>query len=1567
MASYEDRLKEYQAGTAGEWKSHVVKNLRSDYPEIPGDMGDDDVIRAHYRMFGEGLDQKAYEERLDRAYASDYTPSLKTPEKTLGEKAGEIGQAAKALPGEIVKGAVRAFTSPARQVVETAKTVGPLVAGRALEQTASQVPAPDIEDLRARGYSEDQIQNIVRGYTETQQSILGDVQDVAQQGIESGRAALKEGAEAVATYGTLPLAGAVGRSITATKSITGGAIKGAAEGAAAGAAYGAVKEGLDAAIDATIEGKRADEILGIATKGALSGVKGGALIGGAFGGVIGGVVGGVGASRAQSAARKAAAAKATADALAVRLSNFGENFNPTWLRERFPEDFKLANDSGLTDDVLAANIIRNVYGDEALASPAGQRALADITEKITKWRSTNEALAGPMVELPQGTPRLSTVEPGAPLAPVGGLAPEPMPTSAKPETLADLQGPIGERPAPFVPPSVMTPEGPAPIPMAQGIEGAPVPEQRPVPLQVETPAPVEAFPGYGTVGGTPARLGQPLGVEPPTTPAAIEPAPRTVGEPPVTPRTPPAEMELAPRSIDEGIALTKEGGGSSYDSRSLAPIRPNTGYTVTLASTNVPTEQLTPEVVKAFRDQWDELVRKYPQLTVGTFNMGEYKPGMTSLDLNVVMPSGAKKEAVALAKSREQFSIWDNENQAEVKTGFSGEQSATMPSVRELDELIQKVLPPVEPSPRNLPKGSPLTEGAARAVAISGTPEEQAALRRAMQTEVAPAEGFAPEGAPDGMRAQVAEAITSDLSPVVGEIKLPPSPPAPGRWHAANMFADANIVAAKARMAKRGTRLQAFVDPADLADVYVIGANYMLKGAVKFAEWSEHMVREFGEAVRPHLQRLYQQSTALYQSRRPTGNDEVRRLSTRYLSEVGLGAGRMSEYHPLDEGLSRRIATAYDRMPKAPSSERARLDAEQSYAAFAKEVESQYRLIEESGIKIEFTTSDPYPNSAAMMRDLRENRRLRVFKTDPGTGTDPHPYLTPEQNDKFRAVHDFFGHAGEGYEFGPRGEDNAWRKHASMFSNMAIPAMTTETRGQNSWVNFLPKNMDLPPRQRPFAEQKFGLLPPWAYDEVVKARLKRAEQPKLATDLSQGKRPPVEQAAQRLSRGVRPVKSLDGQNARADADAMAGVPEHLSTMPESADWYSASITRMEETTRKEFPELKDTGKMTFFKLLLAVTSPQTNVPQNYARATMLWDGMRASGKAPLLTRQGKEVNVASRTTVPAINKLISDFDGDYDKIATFLLAKNPKGEYNAVTMFGPKVGRFFLNLSGIHDEPTIDVWMGRWWRRTSGNLFETTEGARRLRDEKLGPVEHRAIMEAVKRIASNLGMSESAVQATLWDREKAIWTQAGLESPSIDFAKAAEAIINKRNLRAAEVTKKLAEPDQRDFFGLLQNEQGYIRFAPDPPKPLKVQQKTILQRLLQGGKPVKPDSSFDTYSHAMESLWLSPDGQLISIPDHATSAHKVLRNLVTERTSGHHGMGDWAIHAVLQRGFVRMQVNAKYVQTHLVTNPTEAQRRVIGTMSKGRTFYGVVSAIDGTDESQVYQKWTDLLRNSEGR
>jgi len=133
--------------------------------------------------------------------------------------------------------------------------------------------------------------------------------------------------------------------------------------------------------------------------------------------------------------------------------------------------------------------------------------------------------------------------------------------------------------------------------------------------------------------------------------------------------------------------------------------------------------------------------------------------------------------------------------------------------------------------------------------------------------------------------------------------------------------------------------------------------------------------------------------------------------------------------------------------------------------------------------------------------DLKNNRHLYVYPTAVGYGNDDnspknHPLLEDSgyrwngkpvtYNDLFRGVHDAFGHAKEGVGFRWDGEENAWRQHSAMYSPAARPAMTSETRGQNSWVNFGPygqQNQTANQENTVYADQKAGLMPDWTTHE----------------------------------------------------------------------------------------------------------------------------------------------------------------------------------------------------------------------------------------------------------------------------------------------------------------------------------------------------------------------------------------------------------------------------------------------------------------------------------------------------
>lgn len=104
-----------------------------------------------------------------------------------------------------------------------------------------------------------------------------------------------------------------------------------------------------------------------------------------------------------------------------------------------------------------------------------------------------------------------------------------------------------------------------------------------------------------------------------------------------------------------------------------------------------------------------------------------------------------------------------------------------------------------------------------------------------------------------------------------------------------------------------------------------------------------------------------------------------------------------------------------------------------------------------------------YGSSTEMIQDALGRGQLNVF-----SGGDPHEFLNVvdpatglNQNEMFRAVHDYTGHVVPGSRFGPSGEEIAYAAHAQQLSPLAQMALLSETRGQNSLVNYSPLNADL--------------------------------------------------------------------------------------------------------------------------------------------------------------------------------------------------------------------------------------------------------------------------------------------------------------------------------------------------------------------------------------------------------------------------------------------------------------------------------------------------------------------------
>lgn len=225
-------------------------------------------------------------------------------------------------------------------------------------------------------------------------------------------------------------------------------------------------------------------------------------------------------------------------------------------------------------------------------------------------------------------------------------------------------------------------------------------------------------------------------------------------------------------------------------------------------------------------------------------------------------------------------------------------------------------------------------------------------------------------------------------------------------------------------------------------------------------------------------------------------------IAKQYMADRGIDYQPQRIYAPLDAERATRLAKEFDKMKHTPTDKA----TQKAYKALAKETQDQYEALLKAGYKFDFIRGDdPYGNPRNAINDLVVNKRMSVFPTEQGfggpssvgvdisgnplmersdlrIGNDP----STTYNDLFRAVHDVFGHAKHGVGFRARGEENAFQSHARMYSPEALPAATSETRGQNSWVNFGPfgaQNRVASPVATEYAPQKTGLMQPWTYEE----------------------------------------------------------------------------------------------------------------------------------------------------------------------------------------------------------------------------------------------------------------------------------------------------------------------------------------------------------------------------------------------------------------------------------------------------------------------------------------------------
>lgn len=152
---------------------------------------------------------------------------------------------------------------------------------------------------------------------------------------------------------------------------------------------------------------------------------------------------------------------------------------------------------------------------------------------------------------------------------------------------------------------------------------------------------------------------------------------------------------------------------------------------------------------------------------------------------------------------------------------------------------------------------------------------------------------------------------------------------------------------------------------------------------------------------------------------------------------------------PVDLREAELCARVWETMPDNSSDPEVRA----AYDDFQRQSDAMYDFMtkpeSEGGLGITVTfvkEKDPYDTAEAQAADLRDNKHIYL---ESGLGGD-HPLLTTEEYDRFRAVHDVFGHAAIGGGFDRHGEYEAWLMHSAMYTPPGRDAMASEYHGVNS-------------------------------------------------------------------------------------------------------------------------------------------------------------------------------------------------------------------------------------------------------------------------------------------------------------------------------------------------------------------------------------------------------------------------------------------------------------------------------------------------------------------------------------
>jgi hypothetical protein len=435
-------------------------------------------------------------------------------------------------------------------------------------------------------------------------------------------------------------------------------------------------------------------------------------------------------------------------------------------------------------------------------------------------------------------------------------------------------------------------------------------------------------------------------------------------------------------------------------------------------------------------------------------------------------------------------------------------------------------------------------------------------------------------------------------------------------------------------------------------------------------------------------------------------SDENIQDALAYLSakDVGTTKPKYASQEELNAALKQKAIT-----PEEHDRESALLKVHTGWKNLITQVESQFDDIAKTGLKVQHVSGQPYQTAAEMLDDVKNHNTLKI-----STDFNEHPIFTPEQNLKFRAVHDYYGHVQTGSDFSMAGEKGTFDAHAkTLYGQDAINALRVEVLGQAS--SMLAKGGEFP-KQKIFdlekQREKLGLVE-GASTDLFASWVREME--KRLPENAQG------QIGLDHYRGIF-NESVTGYKKFLD-QSMGQIPNTKYLLGLMNDSHGRSIQEWYRHARQELDRQfgPDADLMAKF---IALFSPQADVQMNVDRAYAAYKAYK------LGNRDAHSVARAAGIDKP-------------EKYAA--ITHNLQRVLNdpTVELSGRKVSNYLKAINGDMDAVVID--------RHMAGIF----GIDNVTEEWYTIIE-----EHIRMLAAETGMAPADAQAVLWGSWKALKGQA---------------------------------------------------------------------------------------------------------------------------------------------------------------------------------------------------------------